>query len=145
MTLQVVNNPLSFQLYGFPGTAIKKKYAETAFKLSERTWKTVRMNGLKNKRINIWVYGPGENVFAGIELEESPGKATGLQQENFHLINYAYYQHVGPYKLLQQVGIEMRKELVRQGFEIIFPYVERYGHWQIDEANLETELFICLR
>jgi hypothetical protein len=39
----------------------------------------------------------------------------------------------------------MRNELKNQGHEIIFPYIEIYGHWTDDETKLETELLICLK
>ena len=62
-----------------------------------------------------------------------------------HLVKYAYYKHVGSYKLLKQVGLDMINEIKAKGFETFHPYIEIYGHRSDDEAKLETELLMCLK
>jgi effector-binding domain-containing protein len=61
------------------------------------------------------------------------------------LEKYAYFKHMGPYSLIKHTGQKMTNELNKQGFEIILPYIEIYGHWENDETKLETELIMCLK
>jgi predicted transcriptional regulator YdeE len=145
MNVEIINNNLRLDIYGFSGVAVNKNYAETAFELMDKMWRVVKTSGLKNKGINIWVYEPNEKVFAGVELVDTPHHDTGLEQKNINLIKYAYYKHVGPYHLLKEVGQNMMDELKNKGFEAGFPYVEIYGHWTNDENKLETEILTCLK
>jgi hypothetical protein len=144
MNLEIINKYLVLDVYGFSGTAIGKDYAGTAFKLMDKMWKTVKSNNLSNKGLNIWIYEPGEKVFAGVELEGSPKQNAGLELKKVMLDNYAYYKHVGPYHLIKKTGQDMRDELGRRGLEIISPYIEIYGHWTNDETKLETELLMAI-
>lgn len=143
MNLEIRNN-LTLDIHGFSGTAIGKDYAGTAFKLMDRMWQVVKSNNLKNKGMNIWVYEPGEKVFAGVELDSLPSQHTGLELKNLFLKKYAYYKHVGPYSLIKQTGEAMRNELKKRGLETGSPYIEIYGHWTNEEAKLETELLMSL-
>lgn len=145
MNIEIISKDLVLDLYGFSGTAINKDYSETAFKLMDKMWQTVKSKGLKNKGINIWVYEPNEKLFAGVELDTIPEYDTGLEQKNIILTKYAYYKHIGPYNLIKQSGLEMSKELKARGFEIGDPYIEMYGHWTKDETKLETELLMSLK
>ena len=145
MNLEIINKNLRLDIYGFSGIAMNKDYAGTAFKLMDKMWQTVKSNNLKNKGINIWVYEPNDDVFAGVELNDTPKDDTGLEQKNITLIKYAYYKHIGPYNLIKQAGQNMRDELQHRGFETDLPYVEIYGHWTNNEAKLETELLMCLK
>jgi predicted transcriptional regulator YdeE len=145
MNVEVIHNPLNLDIYGFSGIAINKDYAGTAFKLMDKMWKTVKANKLTNKGLNIWVYEPGESIFAGVELNETPNKDSGLEQKNLSLLKYAYYKHIGPYHLIKQAGQNMTVELNGKGFETVLPYIEIYGHWTKDEMKLETELLMSLK
>jgi effector-binding domain-containing protein len=144
MKLEIIDNTLSLNIYGFSGTANGKDYAGTAFRLMDKMWKTVKSNNLKNKGLNIWVYEPNEMVFAGVELDSSPKHDIGLEQKSIMLRKYAYCKHVGPYNLIKQAGHTMKDELKKKGIEISSPYVEIYGHWTSDETKLETELLMCI-
>jgi hypothetical protein len=144
MNVEIIDQTLELNIYGFSGAALGKDYAGTAFKLMDRMWQVVKSNGLKNKGQNIWVYEPNEKVFAGVELEYIPGNNTGLEQKSISLVKYAYYKHVGPYSLIKQSGQNMRSELKSKGFETTLPYIEIYGHWTNDESKLETELLMAL-
>src|SRR5258708_33907731 len=108
MNVEIINKRFSLDIYGFSGTAIGKDYAGTAFKLMDKMWQTVRSNNLKHKGLNIWVYEPGEKVFAGVELEGSPKQSVELEFKKIILDNYAYYKHVGPYQLITKTGQGMR-------------------------------------
>lgn len=144
MKMEIIDKHLSLNIYGFSGTATGKDYAGTAFKLMDKMWKIVKSNHLRNKGLNIWVYEPNEMVFAGVELEGTPTPDTGLERKSITLNKYAYYKHVGPYKLIKQAGQRMKDELKATGVGVGHPYIEIYGHWTSDEAKLETELLMCI-
>jgi effector-binding domain-containing protein len=145
MNVEIINENLRLDIYGFSGIAVNKDYAGTAFKLMDKMWKIVKSNNLKNKGLNIWLYEENEKLFAGVELTDSLDHDTGLEQKSITLSKYAYYKHIGPYNLIKQVGQNMNDELKRKGFETILPYIEIYGHWTIDETKLETELLMSLK
>ena len=145
MPVEIINKPFSLDIYGFSGVAINKDYAGTAFRLMDKMWQIVKSNNLKNKGRNIWVYEPNEQLFAGVELDDTSNHYTRLEQKNINLARYAYYKHTGPYNLIKQAGQNMIDELKGHRFEIGDPYIEIYGHWTIDETRLETELLMCIR
>jgi predicted transcriptional regulator YdeE len=145
MKAEIITKNFTLGIYGFSGKAVNKDYAGTAFKLMDKMWQTVKTKELKNKGINIWVYETNEQVFAGVELDNSSSHDTGLEHKVVNLANYAYYKHIGPYNLIKQAGQNIRDELKKQGFETSFPYVEIYGHWTNDETKLETELLMSLK
>jgi effector-binding domain-containing protein len=145
MNVEIINEPLRLDIYGFSGIAINKDYAGMAFRLMDRMWKAVKSNNLKNKGINIWVYEQDEKVFAGVELDGIPNQDTELEQKSITLVKYAYYKHIGPYNLIKQAGQKMRDELKSKGYETTLPYIEIYGHWTNDETKLETELLMSLK
>lgn len=140
MKAEIRNEPLHYELYGYGEAAVQKDYMGTAFRLMDKLWKTVKAEGLKTKGINIWVYEPNEQVFVGVELEGPPPLHTDLTPKTVDLSQYAYYKHIGPYQLIRQVGQTVRDELIDNGYEMISPYLEVYGHWSEDENKLETEL-----
>lgn len=143
--MEIINESFSLDIYGFSGIAVNKDYAGTAFKLMDKMWQTVKSNNLKSKGLNIFVYEQNEKVFAGVELYDTPGQNTGLELKRITLTKYAYYKHIGPYKLIKQAGQNMRDELKNKGLDATLPYIEIYGHWTIDESKLETELLISLK
>ena len=144
MILEIVNEPLTLSVNGFAGTAANNKPAAVAFQLMDRMWQIVKGKGLKNKGMNIWVY-EGQNIFAGVELLESPDFETGLEQKNITLSRFARYKHIGPYHLIGQVGQQMKNELISNGYEITQRYIEIYGHWNSDETKLETDLLMAIK
>ena len=145
MNLEIINDPLRLDIYGFSGIVINKDYAGTAFRLMDKMWQTVKSNNLKNKGLNIWVYAQDQWVFAGVELDDIPDQDTGLEQKSIILLKYACYKHIGPYNLIKQAGQNMTDELKSKGYETILPYIEIYGHWTNDETKLETKLLMSLK
>ena len=145
MNVEIINKPFLLHIYGFSGVAVNKDYAGTAFRLMDKMWKVVKSESLKNKGLNVWVYEPGEKVFAGVQLNDDPKKGTVLEQKSISLTRHAYYKHVGPYSLIKQTGQIMNDELKKKGFETCLPYIEIYGHWTNDESKLETEFLMCLK
>ncbi len=145
MNIEIITDALELNPYGFSGVAVNGDYTATAFKLMDKMWQTVKANGLKNQGKNIWVYEDNHSVFAGIELESTPQAGTILEHKSVRFTKYAYYKHIGPYNLIKQMGQAMNKEIKAKGYDVIFPYVEIYGHWTNDESKLETELLMCLK
>jgi effector-binding domain-containing protein len=140
MNAEIILKVFNLDLYGLTAFATNKDYTGTAFRLMDEMWKVVKAEQLKTKGHNIWVYEPGEMVFAGVEL--MPDQETILEHKKIRLTKYAYYKHVGPYHLIKQAGQKMRSELERNGYNVSLPYIEIYGHWQADESRLETELLM---
>lgn len=145
MNIEIINIPLQLTIYGYSGIAMNKDYTETAFKLMDKMWQTVKQQGLKNKGLNTWAYDEGDKVFAGVELLETPVADTGLEQKSITLLKYAYFQHTGPYNLIKQTGLAMQAELKKMHFETGFPFIEIYGHWTNDASKLETEILMNLK
>jgi hypothetical protein len=144
MDIEIIDKPFKLNIHGFSGPAPNKDYVGTAFKLSGKMWERVKLNNIKNKGKNIWVYEPGDMVFAGVELDTIPEQDTGLEQKSITLVKYAYYKHTGPYSLIKQAGQSMQRELSSKGFTTLLPYIEIYGHWTGDESKAETELLMSL-
>jgi predicted transcriptional regulator YdeE len=145
MNVQVINQAMELNVYGFSGTAVDKNYAATAFKLMDRMWQIVKSNHLKNKGLNIWVYEESDHMFAGVELDDIPNSDTGLEHKTITLLKYGYYKHTGPYHLIKQAVQNMTKELTSQGYTTALPYIEIYGHHTNDETKQETELLMSLK
>jgi hypothetical protein len=143
--MEIITKPFALEIHGYSAIAAPKEYVETAFKLMDRMWRTVKSNNIKNKGLNIFVYDQHDEVFAGVELNDAPEPRAGLERKNIFLTKYAYHKLIGPYSLIRQTGQDMRDELKNKGLEIIPPYVEIYGHWTSDESKLETELILCLK
>lgn len=146
MDIEIISNHLPLTIYGIGAVAVNKDYTGTAFKASGRMWDIIKMNGIKNKGRNIWVYEEGDKVFAGVELEENtvPGNAL-LDKKELRLGKHAYYKHIGPYNRIKETGKAMTAQLIQQGFEVVLPSIEIYGHWTNDETKLETELLMCVK
>ncbi|MFT3912161.1 MAG: hypothetical protein QM737_22230 [Ferruginibacter sp.] len=145
MPIEIITESLKLNIYGFPGIASNGDHKGTAFKLMDKMWQVVKSNALSNKGKNIWIYEQANAVFAGVELDSVPGTDIKLEHKSLVLEKYAYYKHIGPYHLIQQVGKFMNDEISKKGFEVALPYVEIYGHWSNDESKLETELIMCLK
>lgn len=144
MNIEIVSRKLELRIYGFSGIAVNKDYRGTAFTLSGKMWQAIKENGIKHKGKNIWVYEANDDVFAGVEPDDSSSDYRILEQRDIRLSKYAYYKHIGPYGLLKQVGANMRDELKGMGLETGLPYIEIYGHWAKDESACETELIMRL-
>lgn len=142
MSVEIREN-LVLQLHGCSGTASNKDYAATAFRLMDKMWSAVKQNAVKNKGLNIHIYGANDEVFAGVELLSEPGEC-GLEARTVSLVRYAYFKHTGPYRLIREAGTDMRSSLKAKGLRTGFPYIEIYGHWTSDESKLETELLMNL-
>ncbi|HWI89981.1 MAG TPA: hypothetical protein VNT20_01850 [Flavisolibacter sp.] len=141
MNIEIITSNLPLNIFGFDSVAINKDYAGTAFKLSGKMWEIVKLNNVKNKGKNIWVYESGDKVFAGVEPENDVnGNSYGLEKKEIILEKYAYYKHIGPYSLIKQSGQNMTSQLVSQGFEVVLPYIEIYATGQAMKLNRKQSL-----
>ncbi|MBC7399748.1 MAG: GyrI-like domain-containing protein [Mucilaginibacter sp.] len=142
--MEIITHPLQLTVSGFSGIAANKNYKGTAFALMDKMWPVIKAKGLKHKGLNIWIYEPGEKVFAGVELEDPSIANMGLEKKVIVLKKYAYYKHIGPYSLIKQAGDNMQAEIRKLGLKSALPYIEIYGHWTSDDSKLETELLIAI-
>jgi hypothetical protein len=108
--MEIITTELKLIVSGFSGMAANKNYAGTAFALMDKMWPVIRAKGLKHKGLNIWVYEPGEKVFAGVELLDNSIIDTGLEQKVITLKKYAYHKHIGSYSLLKQAGDNIKRD-----------------------------------
>lgn len=115
-----------------------------------RVWPVIKASKIPNDGINRVVYdkdGDGCVVFAGVVLGEGAENipaAAGFERKTVRLMRYAYWKHVGPYRLIAATGKAATKELEGRGVKFGSPMVEVYGHWSEDESKLETETFVAV-
>lgn len=145
MDTKIIHEPLEISIYGFSGTAFNKDYAGTAFRLMDKMWKVVKSQNIASEGVNIWIYENGDQVFAGVKLKDTSPQGTGMEFKKIILDKYAYYKHTGPYNLLPQSGLKMKREISELGYDVSMPYIEIYGHATPDPAKAETELLMALK
>lgn len=145
MDIQVLEKPLSFDLYGLSGDVPNFDFAGTGKKLMDEMWLRVKGNHLPHKGINFWVYDSMTHMFTGVELENASGVGDLLTHLVVSLTKYVYYKHVGLYSKLGEVHRGIEAEMKAKGVEEIGPRVEKYGDWVEDESQLVTEIFIGIK
>lgn len=139
-----IKKDLRLSLYGVSGVAMDRNWPDTGMRLMNEMWSQVKLHQLKNKGINVWVYLPGDTMFTGLELLTPPPAGTSLEYKQFHLPEYVYYKHIGPYDKIKEVFPKLKAELDRKSINHRLPYLEIYGHWTEDSSRLETELCWCI-
>lgn len=139
MEIEIKHN-LKLHLYGFSGPVKDFQFGPTGIALSERMWNIVKGNKLENDGINIWVYDSMDRMFTGVRLVSKPDPKFGLEERIVSLNTYASYKHVGPYTALFAANQKMREELSRRKVNYGVPSLEIYGHYDVDESKLETEV-----
>jgi effector-binding domain-containing protein len=144
MALEIINTPLSVNLYGFSGKILNKDYAGTGRPLMDAMWKEIKSKGIKNKGINYWVYDKNDMLFCGVELVQELTGESNMELKKITLLKYAYWKHIGPYTKLKDAYTAMHKELEKRKISFHYPFLEIYGHWNKDETKLETELLFSL-
>lgn len=139
MNIEIRQN-LKLDLYGLSAPVPDFKFGETGIKLTDRLWSLIKENGLPNKGINIWVYDSRSAMFCGIELFSPPKIDHGMEHRVVEFKKYAWYNHVGPYRLLYEANEKMRVAMSEKGLKYGPPSAEIYGHHGPDEYKLETEI-----
>ncbi len=145
MNISIVDKSFTVVICGFAGTAQNQNWAKTGFMLMDKMWQQLKLNPVKNKGKNIWVYEENNAMFVGVEPEETPTPSSTLETKEINLPKYAYYKHTGPYNKISETGSAVQAELKSSGIYTRLPYIEIYGHWVADESKLETELIWCLQ
>lgn len=119
-----------------PGTC----YGDDIRALLDRVWPVLRQHKIPNRGRNHVVYGPNDDVFAGVEADVADAASIGLENREVQLDRYIYGKHVGPYNLLPGACELLRKWVESQGYRPVAPLVEIYGHWTDDQSKLEIEM-----
>jgi len=135
-----IRENLHIVLYGISGVAENKEWGKTGMELMNKMWKEVKSREFPNKGINVWVYEPGNKMFAGVELTAPPPADTLLERKEITLPKYIYYLHIGPYDRISASFNRLSTEFQQAGIKNGLPYLELYGHWTEDPSKLETEL-----
>ncbi|MBS1663998.1 MAG: hypothetical protein JST68_23335 [Bacteroidetes bacterium] len=139
-----IRENFQIELYGISGIAENRNWAKTGISLMDKMWKEVKTRQLPNKGINVWVYEPGDKMFAGVELTAEPPGDTVLERKVVMLPKYIWALHVGPYDRIPDSFKLLSEEFDRLGIKRGLPYLEIYGHWNEDVSKLETELLWSL-
>lgn len=140
MHIQIIESPLSFDLYGVTAHVTDKSYAPTGFRLMDILWKEIKKNNLPHKGITIWAYLENDIMMTGVEMKTEIVTNEIVKHTKIHFEKYAYYKHTGSYKLISELYPMMENDLYARGIRHTLPMLEVYGHWQEDESKLETEL-----
>ncbi len=144
MEIEIITKPVAFILHGFSEKVENNDWAGIGRRLMDEMWNEIATRQLKHKGINYWVY-EGEDLFVGVELEESENNASLLIKREVSLAKYAYWKHVGAYSKLGEVHRGMWEALKSREMTATKPSVEIYGHWTEDESKLETEVLISVK
>jgi hypothetical protein len=146
MTIEIVDEPIRFHLYGIGGVVENDRFGEVGFRLMNQMWQVVNGAQIPTTGINHWVYLPKGRMFVGVELHSA--KHTTISDEleplEFELPRYLRHLHVGPYQALPQTWQALKAELAARGEAIGSPSLEIYGHHGDDPAKLETSILIGL-
>lgn len=141
MRPEIRNQPFSVVLYGASRKHQKGAcYGDDIRALLDRVWPLIKQHQIANRGLNHVVYGPNDDVFAGVEADVADPAAVGLERREVQLDRYAFVKHVGPYSGLPAACEALHKWIQSQGLRSIQPLIEKYGHWCDDESKLETEL-----
>lgn len=143
MNIEIRQN-LKLDLYGFSAPVSDFKFGETGIKLSDRVWSFVNENSLPTKGINIWVYDSQVQMFCGLEISTPLNNDFGMEHRVIEFKEYAWYKHVGPYRLLKEINDKMKDEMQKKGLKFGPPSAEIYGQPGTDEQKLETEIIYAL-
>ena len=147
MNIEIVEQPIRFQLHGIAGVVENERYGEVGLRLMNEMWRVVKSANIATTGINHWVYLPDNRMFVGVELkpsEQSPA-LDPLEPLQFELPRYLKHIHIGPYQALPQKWKELKTELALRGESLGSPSLEIYGHHCEDAAKLETTILMGLQ
>ena len=146
MNIEIIEEPIRFQLHGIGGVVENERYGEVGLRLMNKMWQVVKSAGILTTGINHWVYLPDNRMFVGVEIRNpQPGPTPDpLEPLEFELPRYLKHIHVGPYQALPQKWKDLKAELATRAEVIGSPSLEIYGHHCDDPAKLETTILIGL-
>lgn len=147
MEIQIIYDPIRFQLYGLSSTVENRRYGEVGLRLMDQMWKVVKNAKIPTTGINHWVYFADARMFVGVELKsaEQAEIPEPLEPCSFELNRYAKHVHIGPYQELPKKWRAMETELAAQGECVTTPSLEVYGHACADESQAETTILMGLK
>ena len=148
MEIEIIENPIHFQLYGLSSTVENRRYGEVGLRLMDQMWKIVKDAKLATTGVNHWVYFANDRMFVGVELKktERPKIPEPLEKCDFELNRYSKHVHIGPYYELPQKWQALNAELSARGEKITMPSLEVYGHSceGADESQATTTILMGL-
>jgi len=147
MNIEIIEEPIRFQLHGIGGVVENERFGEVGLRLMNEMWQVVKSAHILTTGINHWVYLPEGRMFVGVEIQNAqqiptPGRLEPLE---FELQRYMKHVHVGPYQALPQKWKELMAELAARGEIIGSPSLEIYGHHCDDPTKVETTILIGLQ
>lgn len=147
MKLEIIEEPIRFQLHGLSGVVENERYGEVGLRLMNEMWQAVKAESVPTTGINYWVYLPAGRLFVGVELRNSQQGPLPEQFEplEFKLHRYLKHLHVGPYQDLPTKWKDLQAELIARGEVISSPSLEIYGHHCAEPSKSETTILICLK
>ena len=147
MDIEIIDQPIRFQLHGAWSTVENNRYAEVGLRLMDGMWRAVINAGLATTGINHWVYMNDPRMFVGVQVKDGQTSAipAELRPLDFELKRYMKHLHIGPYQALPQKWQALRAELANRGEAIGFTSLEIYGHACADPAMAETTILIGLQ
>jgi hypothetical protein len=146
MNVEIVDQPIRFQLHGLSSSVDNNRYGEVGCRLMDEMWAIVKPSKLENAGINHWVYLPGDRMFVGVEVTNSDQAVIPEQLElcEFELPRYSKHVHVGPYHDLPQKWQALKAELAARGESVTMPSLEVYGHACEGEDGSKPETAILM-
>ena len=145
MFLEIIEEPIHFQLYGFATRVQKGRFGEAGMQLMNRMWRIVKATQTATTGINHWVYLPDKQMFVGIELSPNAKRPDLLEPLALELQRYLKHVHVGPYQALPAKWASLKAEVANHGETMCSPSLEIYGHHCEDSSKLETTILIGLK
>lgn len=140
MEIEIVDQPIQFQLYGFSGYVEDNRFGEVGFRLMNEMWRVVKESSTANTGINHWVYLPDGRMFVGVELLPDAVVPKQLESIEFDLKRYLKHVHLGPYQNLPAKWTALKTEIAERNETIGSPSLEIYGHHCDDQSKLETSI-----
>ncbi len=146
MRYEIVDAPFRVTLIGFRGAIDHRGVPAVGLPLMDALWKEVGRLGIKTRGINHWVYLPGDEMFTGVEPEDSSAGGIGsLERIEVVLPRHLRHVHRGPYSMLPEVWPRLFATLKQDGLVPASPHLEVYGHHCDDPDQMETTILIGLK
>lgn len=143
MEIEIIDQPMRFQLFGFGSVVENNAFGEVGFRLMNEMWRVVKSAEIATTGINHWVYLPDRKMFVGVELQNALQFPTDLLESiEFELTRYLKHVHVGPYQALPRKWSDLKAEITRRGEVVRGHSLEIYGHHCDDPSKLETTILI---
>lgn len=143
MQVTIVDTPWVKTLYGLASVhTSSRSVGDEIRELLSPVWEAVRSHQITTTGINHVVYEANGVYFCGLEVPSLPKEIPGLTKKQIELPRYVYCKHIGPYEEIPKSYALMDVEMEKRSLQPLSTSVEIYGHWNDNQALLETELLI---